>query len=737
MKTVARACTFALLAEQASAVSLRGPTKDEWKADQAAKADAKKAKSADDAKMAAVNKVVDMMTDLHTKVTKEGEDEAATYLEFKRFCDDTSLEKNNAISAGTDKKNSLESAIDAGEARKEELEKKISDLLADLDASDKAQKDAKAERKMTLEKYESEAADLQSALDSLAKAIKTLKASAKPSLVQVQALQTTIRNAVDMADALGMETQHVKGMVFLQQAPDVPMENYKFHSKEIIEMLEKLEKDFRQTKIDVDEVEVKSVHDFDMLIQKETDITADLNHQLDTAKKNKEKTIAKLAADNEDLVATNKLLADDKEYLASLTKMCDDKKTTYDQRVEVRTDELSALQAAIDIVKGQVSEKTSSSTIRFVQQAVRARMADAAATSPTAMEAIEAEAEAADAPSFLQVSSSTEEPRAVIADLLKTDGERLHSQMLTALASRITSSADPFKKIKGLIKEMIDRLLKEAADEAGQKAFCDKATKDANQKRDYASDEVRALNAEQATLEAKRDKLTDELAELHEQIETLDADMAAADKEREEEAAEAKVAMEEAKIGLDAIKSAIDILDKFYKTAAKESVELGLMQGPFEDAPDAGFDNGEAYTGAGGASGGIIGMMEVIKSDFERTISETTANEEKAEKDHFKFMTESKMSHAKKSMGHEVKDTQLGDTKDHLSNARANFRSNLAQMRQAIEELKELRPQCVDTGMSYEERVARREDEIESLKKADCILVAYQEYGPDGLADAC
>jgi len=43
----------------------------------------------------------------------------------------------------------------------------------------------------------------------------------------------------------------------------------------------------------------------------------------------------------------------------------------------------------------------------------------------------------------------------------------------------------------------------------------------------------------------------------------------------------------------------------------------------------------------------------------------------------------------------------------------------------------------VDTGMSYKERVARREDEIAALKKADCILSAYEQYGPDGLSDAC
>jgi len=39
-----------------------------------------------------------------------------------------------------------------------------------------------------------------------------------------------------------------------------------------------------------------------------------------------------------------------------------------------------------------------------------------------------------------------------------------------------------------------------------------------------------------------------------------------------------------------------------------------------------------------------------------------------------------------------------------------------AAVKVAIRELLELKPTCVDIGMSYEERVARREDEIESLK---------------------
>ena len=34
----------------------------------------------------------------------------------------------------------------------------------------------------------------------------------------------------------------------------------------------------------------------------------------------------------------------------------------------------------------------------------------------------------------------------------------------------------------------------------------------------------------------------------------------------------------------------------------------------------------------------------------------------------------------------------------------------------------ELKPTCIDTGMSYEERVARREAEIDALKQALEVL---------------
>jgi len=298
-------------------------------------------------------------------------------------------------------------------------------------------------------------------------------------------------------------------------------------------------------------------------------------------------------------------------------------------------------------------------------------------------------------------------------------------------------SADPFAKVKQLIQELIERLLTEAASESNQKGWCDKAQADAKQKRDYAAEEVERLNGEMAEMEARRNKLSEDISVLVEEIQELQNKREEATTMRNDEKEENKATVEEAEIGLGAVNMAIDILDKFYKTAAKSKVDLNLMQGPADDAPGAGFDIGEAYTGAGGEAGGIIGMLDVIKSDFERTVKVTMAAEAKSEADYMSFMTQSGKSLAEKEMARDEKTKQHDDTVEKLESADSDIGSESEILNTAVAELLELKPTCIDTGMSYEERIARREDEIESLNKALCILTAFAEFGPEGLADAC
>merc|ERR1719301_123416 len=67
-------------------------------------------------------------------------------------------------------------------------------------------------------------------------------------------------------------------------------------------------------------------------------------------------------------------------------------------------------------------------------------------------------------------SDAIAEVRAKVVDIFKGLAERRHSFVFQQLASM--ASSDPFVKIKGLINDMIEKLLKEAQEEATHEAFC-------------------------------------------------------------------------------------------------------------------------------------------------------------------------------------------------------------------------------------------------------------------------
>jgi len=629
------------------------------------------------------------------------------------------------------------------------LDVKIATLIEKIKDAEKRIKEATAESDKALKEYEVNDADLKAALYALTEAIKVLKSSQTPTLVQLKSIAQTMKQAALMADALGFGGKAVESATtfFLQQGSgDVPveMEDYKFHSSGIIETLEKLLDDFRKTKSDVDADEVKRVAEYDALMQKEHDLIKAKTLALNEAKKNREQKIEDIGTASQELTTVSATLLDDMEYLDELNTLCSEKAQTWDQRTKLRANELTAITQATGIIKATVSEKTQASTIRFSQTGTVVHLADAVASSDNAMEAIEAEAEISeDSPlGFLQrrsihkhANDPSDDGRKMIIDLLKGKGQELKSTLLTSLASRIAD--DPFAKVKKLIQELIERLLTEAANEADQKGWCDKAIADAKQKRTYAAEEIADLNVKMAKLEALSDKLGEELDELAKGIAELKASQAEAEKIRSEEKTENAHTVSEAKAGLSAVTQAIDILDKFYKTAAKAEVEYSLAQGPADDAPDAGFKNGEAYKGAQAESGGIIGMLEVIQSDFERTIKETIADEKKAEQDHLEFMTETGKSLAEKEVAQKEKQKLKDETDSNFNDAEDEMSSQTKILVTAIKELMELKPACIDTGMSYADRVALREEEIAALKKALCILGAYAQYGPDGLSDAC
>merc|ERR1719440_968960 len=64
-----------------------------------------------------------------------------------------------------------------------------------------------------------------------------------------------------------------------------------------------------------------------------------------------------------------------------------------------------------------------------------------------------------------------DEVRTKLAKKFQSLGKKFHSFALMQMAG--AAASDPFVKIRGLIEDMLAKLIKEAQEEASQKAFCD------------------------------------------------------------------------------------------------------------------------------------------------------------------------------------------------------------------------------------------------------------------------
>merc|ERR1712190_581433 len=121
-------------------------------------------------------------------------------------------------------------------------------------------------------------------------------------------------------------------------------------------------------------------------------------------------------------------------------------------------------------------------------------------------------------------------------------------------------------------------------------------------------------------------------------------------------------------------------------------------------------------------NGGVVGMLGVIESDFARLEAETKAAEETAQKEYETVMTDSKVDKAAKVKDIEHKESKKQDQTQALTLKREDLEGTQKELDAALAYFGKLKPSCVDAGVSYDDRVTRRKEEIESLQEALRIL---------------
>merc|ERR1719443_2600799 len=532
-----------------------------------------------------------------------------------------------------------------------------------------------------------------------------------------------------MADAMSMmpkskESHKVVTMLLSDKQPitDVPVADYTFHAGGIILTLEDLLNTFREKRTTLESDNTSAQSAYDLAMQAKNDQVSTAQQNLEAKTKERAEVTEDIQTNQADLTETNAVLNDDRLYLKDL------KAKLWDQRSQMRADELAALTQALLVLEGSVKEHAEM-TGDGGRSASTATPAPALVEEDTDDDSVDDDTDGAVA--FLQkeIRRVSEDPhgetRHRLISLLKEAGKKLNSPVLSTLAVKVAE--DPFGKIKTMIQELIERLLEQEADEATHKGYCDEEIAKTVKDRDYRLRDIDDLNSALEKLNARTGKLTLTKGELEAEIEELSSDYMNQTAARAEEKAEHAATVSETEEGLSAVKQAISILSHFYGAAAKAFTQ----QPSADDAPDAGFDSN--YTGAQGSSTGIVGMMEVIESDFERTIRDTLADEEQAKRDFIDFERVTLVSNATKQTALEATDKEIAETALQTSSDGEELATQQALFDTAVKTWEQLLPGCVaDPGMSFSERVERREAEIAALKDAYCIL-SDQEAGCSGV----
>jgi len=261
--------------------------------------------------------------------------------------------------------------------------------------------------------------------------------------------------------------------------------------------------------------------------------------------------------------------------------------------------------------------------------------------------------------------------------------------------------------------------MEEATAEMEHKGWCDTELTTNKQTRDSKSADVEKLNVQIEDLTSTIASLSDDIATLTEELEELDKAVAKASADRSESKAKNGQTINDAKEGQLAVTQATSVLKEFYAKSADATSLSQQSQSPAEDAPET-FDT--AYKGMGTEGGSVLDFLEVILTDFARLEAETTTAEGAEQEDYEKYMFESKKDKALKQNARDHKEETKVNKESDLHSTQGELKVSQEQLDKAVAYYEKLKPTCVDSGITYEERVKRREEEIVSLQEALKIL---------------
>jgi len=643
-----------------------------------------------------VQKVVELLGECKAKVQNDLDAEAKAMNEYTAFCDDELKDKAYAVETAGRTINDLSAAAENARAQIATLTDEISTLGSSIAGKDGELAQATSVRNAQHSDFVAAEKELVQSVDELGRAASVLKkgmsfAQGSSQQKKVSAAITALSNIVDaewldvrsrrslksflQATAQAKESEDDDLSLSQPQAKQVA---YESSSGGIVKTVEEMQGKAEDTLSALRKKDMSDTHSFAMVESGLNDEIKHANQKLGSAKSSKSSNEEKQASATGKLGETQKSKAADESYSATLKSECDQKADDWSERQKSAKDEMGAIDKASEILVSGVKA--------FVQTAAKTKRWS---------------------PDDNDEDDKTAAAREKVVAVLKQLSHDHRSYAMAQMASMAAS--DPFVKIRGLIEDMVSKLVKEANEDATHEAFCNeemgKSTK---------SKEEKTMKVENYA--SRMDQASATIAELGEAVKTLEAEVAQIDKSQAEatslratEHADYAKSSKDFRDSAQAVARAIEVLKNYYQGASLVQVSSKTRQ------PDFGGQKSDTAST-------IISVLEMSEEDFTTLLAESEATEDAAAKAFTKLSDENKVSKAAKLAEAKGKESESKSLTTQLEHHKEDHASVSKELDAVLSYLDKLKPECESKAMSYEERKAARDNEIAGLKDALNIL---------------
>merc|ERR1719161_171853 len=438
------------------------------------------------------------------------------------------------------------------------------------------------------------------------------------------------------------------------------------------------------------EAEATEQHNHDLRIQSLMQAIQLAEDKTEDAKRDHARISEEKADAEHELVETQASKAADEKTLAGLKHECDEGATNWDTRQKEAKAEQAAIMKAKDILASRVTV--------LVQQGAKGQ-------------------EPVDVAKF---NAATQRTREVLIDHFRMLGSELHSIAMLNLVS--VASSEPMAQVKGLLKDLIGKLTKEAAEAASLHEFCKEEKTKTAEAKDKKNDLIDKLETRLDKATSKSTSLKEKIATLSEEIAASEKAVAEATKIRTEENAFFVKQEADYKEAADAVEDAIDALKDYYGDASLvQSAAIhvhhtaALVQNKEKAPPALGGAKSEA-------SGGILSIMSTMQAEFRKEVSKLQSEEREAVKTYDTFVHDSKVAKAAKSAEIKAAKSEVKSLTVAIKNIGEDHKLASNELASILEYISKLKPQCEGRTVSYADRKAKRDAEIQGLKEALSII---------------